>query len=353
MEEINIWAVEGTQVTKIEPIQQTDSEELLENILVENPNLLMEDLTLVGRQNRNDGGLLDLLGVDRDGKLVVFELKRGTLRRDAVAQVLDYASSLDEMDVADLAKQISERSGEHGIDKIEDFEDWYSQYSEELESLKPLRMFLVGLGVDADTERIVRFLAENSSMDISLLTFHGFDYGSKTILAKQVEVESYEEQGTQPKTKKRKLSDEERWNLLFDHAREQGVSQLFDSVRAVFQQNWLKSIENTGGERLGIRLPERQRPTGNAYARIDFQRDKVVIRFLERSIQLFRDAFVQIINTDKIPYETVPRNQQPLEDTNTKIEFILTSDEWETHKEKLVTLVQSLYEAWQNRDLKN
>ena len=33
---------------------------------------------------------------------------------------------------------------------------------------------------------MVRFLADNSGMDISLLTFHGFNYDGKTILAKQV-----------------------------------------------------------------------------------------------------------------------------------------------------------------------
>ena len=36
---------------------------------------------------------------------------------------------------------------------------------------------------------MVRFLAENSDMEISLLTFHGFVQDGKTFLAKQVEVE--------------------------------------------------------------------------------------------------------------------------------------------------------------------
>ena len=58
----------------------------------------MEGLTLVGRQTPTEGGPLDLLGVDADGRLVVFELKRGTLSRDAVAQVVDYASYLNAME---------------------------------------------------------------------------------------------------------------------------------------------------------------------------------------------------------------------------------------------------------------
>ena len=42
-------------------------------------------------------GPLDLLGIDQDGDLIVFELKRGTLTREAVAQIIDYASYLDSL----------------------------------------------------------------------------------------------------------------------------------------------------------------------------------------------------------------------------------------------------------------
>ena len=190
MEDIKLWELDGSQATPLGPNNQLESEELLEDTLVKNPNLLIDGLTLVGRQMLTEGGPLDLLGVDGDGRLVVFELKRGTLSREAVAQVIDYASDLDDMDLGALADHISERSGAHDIEEIEDFQEWYvNRGFDDLDSLKPLRMFMVGLGADDRTERMVRFLAVNSSMDISLLTFHSFDYDGKIILAKHVEVE--------------------------------------------------------------------------------------------------------------------------------------------------------------------
>ena len=73
------------------------SEDLLEETLASNPDMLMPGLTLVGRQTRTEGGPLDLLGVDRDGRLTLFELKRGSLNRDAVAQVMDYGSWLESL----------------------------------------------------------------------------------------------------------------------------------------------------------------------------------------------------------------------------------------------------------------
>ena len=66
------------------------------------PELLEDGLTLVGRQAPTAGGWLDLLGVDRDGRLVIFELKRGSLGRDAVTQVLDYASAISAKSVESL-----------------------------------------------------------------------------------------------------------------------------------------------------------------------------------------------------------------------------------------------------------
>ena len=347
MEEVKLWAIEGSQVEDLKPAGQTETEKLLEDALVNSPDMLLEDLTLVGRQTPAGGGQLDLLGVDGDGRLAVFELKRGTLTREAVAQVIDYASYLDGMDLEDLANHVSQRSGSHGIDKIEDFKNWYAdEGSGELESLKPIRMFLVGLGVDDRTERMVKFLSENSGMDISLLTFYGFDIDGKTILAKRVEVDGSE--SPSPKPKKPSLNREERLEKLLERAERYRVPELFDSVRVTFRQNWSESIENTLGQRLGIRLPERGRPTGYSYARLSFQRDKVVIRFSERAINLCREEFSRIIDGNTVPFETVPRNREPLGGINPRIEFLLTSEDWEAHKGALTNLIQSIYQAWQD-----
>lgn len=91
-----MWAIgeSADKVVPIEPKKETETEMLLEDILVKRPDMLARDLSLVGRQTTTDAGYPDLLGIDGSGRLVVFELKRGTFTREAVAQVLDYGSSL-------------------------------------------------------------------------------------------------------------------------------------------------------------------------------------------------------------------------------------------------------------------
>ena len=192
MEELKIWSIDSdsnAKVTALDTAAQTESEGLLEDILTENPEMLADGLKLIGRQTRTTGGPLDLLGVEPDGRLSVYELKRGTLSREAVAQVIDYASDLEDLDTESLYRHIAEQSGNLGIQKIGDFEEWYRENFADDASLTPLRMVLVGLGVDETTERMVNYLVR-SGVDISLLTFHCFEQDGKTLFARQVEVDS-------------------------------------------------------------------------------------------------------------------------------------------------------------------
>ena len=348
MEDIQIWSIDGKQAAQLETSNRMESEHLLEETLVNNPGLLLEDLTLVGRQTPTEGGPLDLIGIDGDGRLVVFELKRGTLSRDAVAQIIDYASYLNDMDLTNLASHISESSGAHGIDEIEDFEDWYiSQDFVGLESLKPLRLFLVGLGTDNRTERMVRFLADNSGMDISLLTFHGFNSDGKTILAKQVEVEGNEDSDSQPTRARRTIAELE--EQLNSRIKRFEMRELFDAVREMFRENWLEPYsERPAVHGLGIRLRNRS-GTGRLrhvrYARIDALSGTIRIVFFRESIDLCRDDFGPLL--EEIPYQTHPRNREPLDDAK-ELHFLLSKDNWDIHKDGLATLTQEIYSAWQN-----
>ena len=105
--------------------------------------------------------------------------------------MLDYGSFLETLTNDDLITLITSQSGDEGIEDFKDgeaFEEWYNGHkSDSLDNLRPVRMVLVGLGVDDRASRIVKLL--QSGIDISLLIFHGFSHDGATILARHVEAE--------------------------------------------------------------------------------------------------------------------------------------------------------------------
>lgn len=98
VQELKLWSVgESGGAEPVQHLSQMPTEWEFEETLVSTPEMLEPGVKLVGRQTPVAGGWLDLLAVDDDGRLVVYELKRGKLARDAVTQILDYASALDSM----------------------------------------------------------------------------------------------------------------------------------------------------------------------------------------------------------------------------------------------------------------
>ena len=228
-EELRLWSVgDSGEVEPLSPIQQMPTEMALEELLVQNPEMLGSSLKLVGRQTQTQSGWLDLLAVDHDGRLVVYELKRGTLTRDAVTQVLDYASDLDAMSASDLAKHIARCSGHHGIQGIEDFEQWYADNfgRDDLLRLLPPRMVLVGLGVDPVAERMAKFIS-GGPVDLSVVTFHGFTRGEEKLLARQLEVEPGPRE---PAPRHRFTPVNERRQALRKYLTDNGYEDLFDRI---------------------------------------------------------------------------------------------------------------------------
>jgi hypothetical protein len=230
MKRIQVWSVEEEdgrlRAKGLDEIASAETEQRLEELLVATPELLLDGLSLIGRQLPSEAGILDLLGIDRDGRLVLLELKRGTLTREAVAQILDYVSELTTREPEQLSRLIESHSGRHGIEPVGDFLDWYAR--EFPDSAGPLektpRMVLVGLGVDERAKRIVNFLAD-SGIDIQLLTFHAFRSGGALLLAKQVETAT---PATPQATEKWTKEDNRR--ALLQLAEERGAAELLKDV---------------------------------------------------------------------------------------------------------------------------
>lgn len=344
MEEIKIWAVEGTSATELDTAKQMNSEKQLEDILTSNPAMLKEGVQLVGRQISTEGGPLDLLGVDTDGRLIVFELKREKLHREAVAQIIDYASSLDTMGVDRLSRHIEEQSGKSGIKKIDDFEKWYKdfwKYSElpeqSLEALTPPKMVIVGLGVDETTKRMVNYIS-SGGLDISSVTFSCFvDNDGKILFARNVE--------------SAKVPNKSRPLQFVDRVERASLSNLLDTMTDLVKKEFHNPHIGDSAYQRSFRFspPGGQGTSVYAYIKIKEADNSLKLGYPPVAVKLIPNKFDGIQEEDgqiEKPNAT-SKVMFPELGYDYDVEFYIHSDEeWNARKEQLTELTQSVYEAY-------
>ena len=342
-DEFRIWQLDGSSQAAL-PLESTnrmETERSLEEVLVRNPDMLMSGLMLVGRQTPIDGGLLDLLGVDEDGRLVVFELKREKLSRDAVAQVIDYCSYLESLTETELANYIVNHSGKNDVGKIDDFESWYGdRQGKQLISLRPIKMVLVGLDANARAHRMVEFLAK-SGVDISLLTFNRYQCEGKILLAKQEE-RSVEARDATPG---RKLSDADRRRSLAERSRELEIEDLWrDAVEA------LSIASNGHATSVGITfyLPkitlEGTNVSGSHSVVID-QRGMVRVTFYPGAVHICLEKFQKMKRSIPFKFEKPP-NAPTTKLVSEQWFCLLDEKKWAKSKQAITALAKDVHHAW-------
>ena len=166
--EIKVWQIINN---KLEPIEITMVEagrketEDLEKWIKSNPQILGEDILIIGEQVPTKSGSMDFLGIDKSGNLVIIELKRDKLPREALTQAIDYASDASSWDVDKLSEICTKYTNQS-------LEDYLSEKFEEidLEDLtinKTQRILLVGFSIEESLQRMIEWLSNNYGVSIN------------------------------------------------------------------------------------------------------------------------------------------------------------------------------------------
>ena len=345
MTDIGIWKIdrESRAGTKLGLAKRVETEEMLEDVLVANPNMLMRGLTLVGRQVSVPPGYVDLLGIDDEGRLTVFELKREKLTRKAVAQVLDYGSYLEDLSESELATLIVEESGKNGINEITDFDEWYASQWEG--SIKPVQMVLVGLGADANARRMVDYLAERG-VDIGIVTFHGYAHGDAMLLARQVQTEDDPPSRSHSRVSNQKAVEQE----VHRKADEYEVAEVWQdamksldySVRSYYTKSGITYLQRT------IILPDDVPVRASHSVTIDGP-GKIRITFYPGAVDLCHEPFEKLKNA--IPFESEPPpNTFATRRAPNQWFCRLDEESWRNHRECLIDFVRAVEDAWRKHE---
>ncbi len=174
----DIWRLDGPG-GRLAP-SRLDDEARLEAVLHRDITFLGLDVMVIGRQVITAyGKRIDLLAIDAQGDLAIIELKRERTPREVVAQLLDYGSWMQGLTYEQITalhatnhpdtpfeQAFAER---FGVDPPETLNERH-------------QLVIVAAELDASTERIVTYLAQQYGVPINALFFRYFRDGEPSTL---------------------------------------------------------------------------------------------------------------------------------------------------------------------------
>lgn len=157
--------------------EKNKHEAYLEVLLENNPEYFFEGskVLIIGRQvTTNLNTFIDLLGIDKSGNTVVVELKRGKTPRETVAQLLEYASFIENLDYSQLNEIYRGYSGEES--SLEDYHQQYFQNEtdEKVSFNKSTRLIIVAQEISREIRQTALFLRKKG-IDIYCMEFKYFE----------------------------------------------------------------------------------------------------------------------------------------------------------------------------------
>ncbi len=172
-QEIRLWSIENDRLRERRR-RNLDFEDRLEGWIAGNPTIVSRELMVIGRHVKTGyGGLIDLLGIDESGDLVILNVRRDASPRDISAQALDYAAWAQSLSNDDVTLIADAYLGGHGP-----LDDAFQHYFGKVlpDSLNDgHRILVVASELDPASERIIRYLSESHGVDINAVTFQEFE----------------------------------------------------------------------------------------------------------------------------------------------------------------------------------
>jgi len=142
--------------------KEENYEKDLESWLESNPDYILEDekVLIIGRQvTTNLGSVIDLLGIDREGNVVVIELKRDQTPKETLAQILEYASFVEDLSYAQLEEISKEYLGEENLVLTDYHRSYFNlQEGEAVAFNKNQKLVIIGQSITKEIRQTASFL---------------------------------------------------------------------------------------------------------------------------------------------------------------------------------------------------
>ncbi len=180
-----IWRL-GDTPQKLD-VWKLDNEKDLEDLISQDISILNDKWLLIGRQvHTTYNKTIDLLAIDASGSLIIIELKKNKTPREVVAQAIDYATWIKELDaskIADVFEKFSETYLHKSVSLDQYFADRFKTQLDEDDLNSSHQMVIVAAELDSSTERIVNYLNE-FNIPLNILFFRVFQDGETRYLSR-------------------------------------------------------------------------------------------------------------------------------------------------------------------------
>ena len=192
-----VFTVSGSSAAVAQPISLADAglteRGHLQEWVLAHPEMLGPDVMVVafefGRWTASSGALardrLDVLGLDRDGRLVVVELKRDQAPDTVDMQALKYAALVSRFTRDDLARvhaqYLTRQRGElvAAETAVAELEEWATLTEE---SLRLPRLILLAADFPATVTATVVFLHQQLGLEVQLRKFQAYRTAQETLV---------------------------------------------------------------------------------------------------------------------------------------------------------------------------
>ena len=172
--EFRLWRIDGDS-QRVQNAKLRE-EKRLESLVVSNTRVLGEDFLILGQQVATDSGnQIDVLGMDLEGNLEVIEIKRDRTPREVIAQILDYASWVQELTYDDISTIYETNNGRQEFEEA--FSTTFDSRPEGMsgppeEVNRSHSLTVIASELDSSIERIVEYLSDEYGVPINALFFN-------------------------------------------------------------------------------------------------------------------------------------------------------------------------------------
>ncbi len=183
---IRLWKISNERLEEVQRSIGVDKEKRLHDWLEDDISFISDDLLVIGREVVTQyGKKIDLLCIDKNGDLVVIELKRGNAPRDVIAQVLEYASWIDGLsadEVVEIANEYLMKKQGINLEKA-----FYNKFGKPLPEVinESHKILIVASELDDQIERVISYLSRHG-ININAITFAFFQDDNSEYIARTV-----------------------------------------------------------------------------------------------------------------------------------------------------------------------